>query len=506
MPTINKVASNISGLAYAEEASIGVLPGSPIWNTLEPNSYADFGGNISTVARSTINASRQRQKGTTTDLDATVGFNHDYLQYGLLRLQQAFFFANAREKSDTQPLNGTVVPLTATTATTYGAAAGLTVKARDLVLASGFAVAANNGLKLITAATATSLTTTGNAVEAAPPASARVQTVGVEFASADVSLTATAANLILNAVAYDLTTLGLSVGEWVFIGGDVIGTRFNANVGYARVLRVSATAITFDQTTFVASTEAGTGKTIRMFFGKVIRNEKNPLLIVNKSVQFERSLGSDGVAAPAQTEYVLGAVANELTLNLPQADKLAVDMSFVGINTEYRNSTVGPKAGARVAPIGEDPFNTSSDLYRTYMTIVDPAVMNSTPLFGYVMEGSINIQNGVTPDKALGKLGAFDVTPSDFTVGGSITAYFTTVQAIAAIRNNADIGFNAIFAKQNSGFIYDIPLMSIGGGRANVEKDKPIMIPLENTAFENDNGYTLLYVNFAYLPTVAMPV
>ena len=37
------IDSNQSGLAVAEEVSLKVLPVTPIWYGLEPNSYADLG-------------------------------------------------------------------------------------------------------------------------------------------------------------------------------------------------------------------------------------------------------------------------------------------------------------------------------------------------------------------------------------------------------------------------------------------------------------------------------
>lgn len=506
MTTPNKIDSNTTGLAFAEETTPGVLPGTPIWRALEPNSYADFGGNISTVARTPINASRQRQKGTITDMTAALGFNHDFLQNALTRLIQSFFFAAAREKSDTQTLAGVTVAVASTTTTTYVAAAGFTHKAKDLVLASGFTNAGNNGLKLLSLASGTTLTTTGLTVEAAPPATARVQTVGVEFASADVNVVLVGTTAVtLVATVYDFTTLGLTLGEWVYVGGDATATHFVDNApGYARVSGIALHTLSFDQTTWTPANETGTALTIRMFFGTVVRNEKTAALIVQKSNQFERSLGNDGVGT--QTEYVLGAVGNDLTLTIPQANKLSADLAFIGFDVEQRTGTVGPKAGTRVAVVQEDAYNSSSDVVRLRLAVVDPAVINNAALVGYVTDGKITVGNGVTPDKAVGVLGGFDVSAGDFTVGGSVTAYFSTIAAIAAIRANADIGFNAIMAAQNAGFVFDAPLMSIAGGRATVEKDKPIMIPLENSAFESPNGYTLMYCNFSYLPTVAMPV
>ena len=48
---MGQTKTNDFQMAYAFEASPGVLGGSPIWKTIEPNNIPAFGDTISKVAR-----------------------------------------------------------------------------------------------------------------------------------------------------------------------------------------------------------------------------------------------------------------------------------------------------------------------------------------------------------------------------------------------------------------------------------------------------------------------
>jgi Phage tail tube protein len=473
----------------------------------KPNSYSDFGGNISTVSREPITVGRQNRKGTTTDLEATAGWNQDLTFSNLTRLFQGFFFADAREKMGTQNLNGTAITITSVTAAsdTYAAASGLDgFDPGHLVLASGFTNAANNGLKTVVSAAAAALVVGDGLANETPSASAKIEAVGFQFASGDLVMTASASSIVLSCTAADFTTLGLIPGEWIFLGGDTAGSVFaTCPSGYARIGAVAAKSLTLDDTAFTPVTDAGTGKTIQMFFGKVIKNENTCSLIKRRSYQLERVLGCSG--GSAQSEYVVGAIPNELTINTPANDKISVDMTFVGMDVEHRTELEGVKAGTRPVLVPEDAINTSNDIYRIKLSVVGTNP-NPTPLSGYVSEMGISVSNGVTATKALGVLGAFDASAGNFVVSGNITAFFTDIAAVAAVRANSDVSLNAIFAKENKGLIFDLPLIGLSNGRLSVEKDQPITIPVDHNAFENANGYTLLTNWFSYLPNSAMPV
>lgn len=501
---VNKIDSNVTGLRYAEESTLRTLPGSPIFYPLEPNSYSDFGGQISTIARNPINPSRQRKKGVTTDLDASGGFNQDLTMNNTTRLMQGFFFADIREKKTTAPMNGAQVVLTdaVEASDSYDAAAGLLgFLAGHLVLATGFGVTTNNGLKTVVSdSTATTIVVNEEVEDETPPATAQLSTVGFEFDAGDVSITMNGALVRLVSAATDLTTLGLIPGEWVFLGGDSATSRFANNQGFARINIVEEGFLEFDKVSWTPQAESAPTASVRMFFGSVLKNEDDPLLIKRRTYHVERTLGRD--ANGTMSEYLVGAVPNELTVNIAQADKVNIDLAFVAVDNEQRTGQQGVKVGARPALEPADAFNTSSDFSRIKLASVgDDAAPN--PLFAFATEMTLSINNNVTPNKAIGVLGAFDTSAGTFEVGGSMTAYFASIPAVQSVRNNADITLDVVMLKRNAGLLFDIPLLSLGDGRLSVEQDQAITLPLETNAAESKFRHTLLFQSFTYLPNLA---
>lgn len=384
----------------------------------------------------------------------------------------------------------------------------------SLLFASDFANAANNGVHLVNGVTGGHVSTSSNLVdEAIPPSRAKLQICGYQFDTATVDITTFAGGFAITRAsgADDFTTLGLTPGQWVFIGGDSTANRFINNVGYARIALagIDADEIRFDKSTFTPQAETGTGLDVRMYFGDMLRNEDDPDLIVTRYYRTQRSLGRD--ANGVQSEYLEGAVSNEMTWTSPlpgQDAKVTVDLSYVAMSNTRRDGTDGllsSQAGATlVAALGENAINTAKNVYRLRMNIVDPATLNPTALFAKVTEWSITVNNNVSPAKAQGVLGAFDMNVGRFDVTGELTAYFSTVEAIGAIEDNADVTFDAIYSRDNKAIIYDLPLVALGGGRLEIEQDQAIMVPLESTAAESPFGFTAALHFLPYVPNLGV--
>ena len=619
MASVQKIDSNVSGLRYQEEKTIGAANSENPWVPLEPNSYDNFGGEFTTVARNPINAGRQRQKGVLVDLDAAGGFQTDLTQENIQDMLQGFFFADLRRKNDVgsdrqprragtygefedytitdintagdtitvdsrvavsaavvaggsgyavgdvvevTPVNATVnarfivtavssgvvtaVALSlvestggaegrasadtgagATTTAITGSGTGLTLtvtygngltwRVGDLLWLTGHNDPKNDGLKSVASVSDNVITTNENLVTDSNPASkATMTTVGFQGAAGDLDVDASGVLPALTSTAVDFTTLGLIPGEWVFIGGDAATEAFTSvssdgksvNNGFARIHAITARRLEFDKTTFTMVDEASTTETVKLYFGRVLRNEADPTLQVRRTYQLERQVGAPDENYPAriQAEYLEGWTSNELTFNFSTADKVTVDLSGVAVDVDTVDGPTDLKGGDRPSLVSGDAFNTSNDVTRLKLSVLDRK-KNSNPsaLFAFLTEFTVSINNNVSPNKAISVLGAFDVTAGQFNVEGSMEAYFADINAVSSIRNNDDITLDFAMVKGASGakagVLVDVPLITLGDGRLDVTQDEPITLPLDIPAgADRVFNHTALMVFFDHLP------
>ena len=383
----------------------------------------------------------------------------------------------------------------------------------SLIRGFGFTNAANNALNAVTAivSNVSVEVATGLLVTETPPAGAFIQVVGNRSAVGDIDVDASGDLPALTSTILNFTTLGLVVGQWIFIGGDLTANRFSnaANNGFKRIRSIAANRLVLDKSVQTMVTEANTTLLIDLYFGDVLRNESGST-IKRRSYTVERTLGApdDAALAQIQSEFLRGAVPSEFTINVPTANLVNFDMSFLAVSHEQRLGTQGPLQTAVVSQRRANVFNTSSDFSRIKMALVSDTEEAQTSLFAFITEATLTINNNLSANKAVGTLGAFDVTAGTFEVSGNITAYFGNVTAIQAVRNSANVTLDMAIVKENQGIVIDIPLVSLGDGRLNVEQDQPITLPLSMDAATAEDlatgmDHTMLLTFFAYLPNAA---
>ena len=487
------VRTNTVSLQYAKEDTLGVLPGSPDWKTMEPNEISTYGATITTVARNPISPTRQNRKGAITDLDSAVEIPADLTIDAFNDFAEGFMFSTYSSVPRFDP--------SAVTASAYTVASGGALTQNTLVFARDFAVEGNNGLKVVdSGSTSTSIPIVGGlTVEASPPAASEVEVCGVRGASGDIEINSDG-NII--STTLDFTTLGLTVGQGLFVGGAATANQFavTGNSGLVRIVAVAANLITIDKTQQAFSVDDGSGKEIDLYFGPFLRNVDTDAANFNEqSYQFEVTY--DGLDAPNSTEYeyAIGNLANTLAINMPLTDKATATFGFIGTDTEVPTPTRKTNAANAADPNKTAAMNTTNDFLRLRLQQVD-----ETGLASCFKNLTLNISNNVSPEKCVGQLGAISMNFGNFDVSGEMQVQFTDSRVAAAVRNNTTLTMDFAIQNSDGAFYFDIPSITLGDGTKEFPVNETVLINITGNAFVDATlGYTMGITYFPYLPPKA---
>lgn len=522
---MSRVLTNTTSFSVARESVVGTIPTSG-WKLLEPNGVNQFGAEITTVARSPISNRRQRRKGTVTDLDSGFEYEADFTQDVFEDFIEAFLFANAANGdltfrgADVTSSGFTVPALTASQGARLQFDAGGPI---SLMYSRGYLNAANNGLIPLTVdpvSTDTVLEFSGAVAETAPT-NAVAEVAGIRATAGDLALAVSSGigtlssgnNSVTGSDQIDFTTLGLTLGQYVHVGGLTSANQFGStaagdgtrSLGYARVIGIAAAALTLDKlTTLLVASDgtddgsAGTLIPVDLLFGKFIRN-----VPVGSTDYAEITHTAEAVfpnldnPSGDKYRYSRGLYADTLALNLPLTDKATCTVGFIGLDTDNPTTTRATGASSARDPQKTGAFNTTSDFLRLRVTLVD-----ETGLTTDFKNVTLTLANGVSPEKVLGVLGAQYINFSNFEVNLEGQVVFTNSEVIDAIRDNTTVTMDFGLKNDDGAIWFDIPAMTLGGGDNEFPVDESVLLNLTGEAFEDPTLSTSLGVStFPVIPS-----
>jgi hypothetical protein len=516
--------ANNASLQVAVESSSGVLPGSPTWFLLEPNEIGKIAADIKTVARDPISKNRQRRKGVVTDLDSAADFKHDLTMLPVDLFMEGFVMAVAKNFDcrfvGINAVSGgyTIPAATAPQAAKFQFNAGGPI---TLVNARGYANTVNNGLRALTgdlAAAGTTIPVSGSTAETAPT-NAEVELCGVRCTAGDLALAITGTtgtlssgnNAIAGASRVDFTTLGLTVGQLIHVGGMTNTNRFAGagsirSYGYGRVRTIATGAITIDKmsSTLIVSDGTTTGAggalvPVDLLFGRFIRNVAvDSAEFLTRTFQMEAAWDNLQNPGPgAEYTYSLGNQCDEIVFNFPTADKATIDFGFIGKDTENPTPTRKTNAASPVQPVKIAGMNTTSDVLRLRVTQID-----ETGLTTDFKDLTITLANNVSGEKVIGTLGNRYVNNGNFEVSMQGKCIFTSSAVIAAIRANTTLTADFIVKSEDGAMSVDMPAITLGDGSLELERNASINVNLQGTAFQDTLFGTSVGVSlFPIVPT-----
>lgn len=484
------VDTNSISLALCKETTSGKLPGSGTKAVyLEPNGIPDFGGSISTVARSPISANRQQRKGTITDFSSTVSVEQDLTVSSFLAVIDGAVLSEWQGVPTMFNAETTSSGLTVATLATA-------IPANSLVYMSGFKN--NLGVKKVTTAAnkgGTSLAITG--LTAGDTGTAFL--CGYEGTAGDIS---SGTNQLLS-TTLDFTTLPLVKGQAIYVGGETASTSFSSGgiSGLARIVKIEAHTLTLDKLEGTFKEDSGDGKSIRIFFGPFLRNVPvNDELFNAHSYAMELTYPGlvdkdNGIFADGY-EYSTGNKINTIELGMSVNDKATLNFTTFGLDTHPVSET---SQGWDISnPTFVEAFSTPSDFLRLRVQGADEEGLTS-----YFKDCTLSLNNNISAENVLAKLGPAFTNIGTLSVSLSGNIVFTNPKVTEKIRNNCTCSAD-ICLSNNDGSIYiDLPRITLGDGSKDFAVNEKVKLSLTGTSFVDDEyDYSVGITYFPYLPTV----
>lgn len=488
--------ANNSSVAVAAMSAFGTL-GSAEWRTQLPLSIEDPTAPTELAQHDTIGPDNQYEPGAIVGVTAApkirVGATAEALDTFLdAGLRCAWSGPTSLRATATRPTSATtahyVVP-------TMGAA----LRAGDLVWVSGCAIAANNGLKVVSGSPSTTTIPTTPAPLAETFTAVQnvtIEVCGYQFGSGDCTIDETSGVYTIGATTKDLTQLGLVAGQVIHIGSsDAAAYAFATAADYGPAMVTSTpvagsftVAPLFGQT-FVD--DAGTSKTIRLLFGQTARVvPKTSGNYLERFYQVETSVENLGTADATAWIYGENAAIDTLTISAPSKAlvTLAVDMKATDATKEESQRT---NASTPTVPKRVLPYSTATADFtgRIYLSSA------GTALTGYVSSMNLVLENQASENPAIGQASSAFTSFGKVRVRLETSAFLTVGGAIDAARNNTAI--KADFAMRNAecAYFFVIPDGRIQNGPATFPKNQVVALDLPIMANKDGTYSTSLIVS-----------
>ena len=315
----------------------------------------------------------------------------------------------------------------------------------------------------------------------------------------DISLVVTGSNAVFTFPAGALDdafgpAAPMLIGQWIkFAEFTTAGNNIWNRV---REIDLAADTITVDAQTGMATDAAGT-ENVQAFYGSRVENGADSIAANQFAV--ERRFEDH---SPVTRELFLGMALNNFNMTLsPQAIAVG-SMTWFGFNSAVSdNAAAYPELYENLPnDIGAEQFdvyNTSSDIGRLGRGVdaIDQGGVN------FVLEATIEINNNLRRQPAVGVFGAAGIGVGELSVTGSLSTYFDNDEILQVILTNEETSLDLITqGGDGRSMVFDMPRIKFSGGAPDVPgKNQDVTIPGTYQAILSPVfGYTISTQNVSF--------
>jgi hypothetical protein len=284
------------------------------------------------------------------------------------------------------------------------------------------------------------------------------------------------------------------IGQWIKFAD--FATAGNNIWNRVREIDLAADTVTVDAQTGMVTDAAGT-ENVQAFYGSRVENGADA--IASNQFAVERRFEDH---SPVTRELFLGMALNNFNLTLsPQAIAVG-SMTWFGFNSAVSdNAAAYPELYENLPnDIGAEQFdvyNTSSDIGRLGRGVdaIDAGGVN------FVLEATIEINNNLRRQPAVGVFGAAGLGVGELSVTGTLSTYFDNDEILQVILNNTETSLDLITqGGDGRSMVFDMPRIKFSGGAPDVPgKNQDVTIPGTYQAILSPTfGYTISTQNVSF--------
>jgi hypothetical protein len=284
------------------------------------------------------------------------------------------------------------------------------------------------------------------------------------------------------------------IGQWIKFAE--FATAANNIWNRVREIDLAADTVTVDAQTGMV-TDAAATENVQAFYGSRVENGADA--IASNQFAVERRFEDH---SPVTRELFLGMALNNFNLTLsPQAIAVG-SMTWFGFNSAVSdNAAAYPELYENLPndiPAEQfDVYNTSSDIGRLGRGVdaIDAGGVN------FVLEATIEINNNLRRQPAVGVFGASGLGVGELSVTGTLSTYFDNDEILQVILNNSETSLDLITqGGDGRSMVFDMPRIKFSGGAPDVPgKNQDVTIPGTYQAILSPIfGYTISTQNVSF--------
>ncbi len=294
-----------------------------------------------------------------------------------------------------------------------------------------------------------------------------MKVVGFQGGSGDITATSTG----LGSTTLDFTTLGLTVGEWLKVGGTAAGTKFAtaANNDWVRLTAIAAHALTFDNLPSGWSVDAGAGKTISVWMPDYIKNGTSM-----QSLSIER-----GFLDQVTPTYILqkGMVVDKMSVKIDAKQKITGSFDFLGMSGSQSQASVAGSTSAAPDPSTYPVMAASANVGRVGFNGASLASPN------FVKSFDIELANNLAVIEAVDSPSPVSISSGSCDISVTLETYFGDNTLLSQLFAGTVISVNARATKGSQALIWGVPSLTLTEGVPNAaRKNDRVTLPAKGSA------------------------